>query len=90
LSDNLIPVSAGLKRQAVGGGGGEAQRLQLQTFSVQYCALYFKQWKEVECQNFLTEINYKITQKIVTLTGSILLRNNVFIFPANLIFLECV
>jgi hypothetical protein len=57
LSDNLIPLSMGVKRKA---GRGEAGHMQLQSFSLSFknvflmdSAVSFKQWSEVKCQKFL-------------------------------------
>jgi hypothetical protein len=74
-SDNLILDRAGVKRKA-----GQGSRTVHTTLSVsktlsynsQGCAVSFKQWSEVECKKFLTEINYKNTEN-VTSTEVILL-----------------
>ena len=93
-SDNLIPFSAGLKRQ-VGQGGSTAHAAPtfLSPFQKHYLltsrtAVSFKQWSEVECQKCLpgglliehVKFNLNISDFITT--------DNVLVLLTEYMFLE--
>jgi hypothetical protein len=70
LSDNLIPDSTEVKKQA---GWWGAQHTQLQPFSVHFkniiikltgLCCFFNHWRNAKCQEFLKEINHKRTHKM--------------------------
>ena len=70
-SDNLIPNIAG-GEEASSSGWKHSVRSSNRFLSIsktlsynsQDCAVSFTPWKEVECQNFLTEMYYKGTDKL--------------------------
>jgi hypothetical protein len=85
--NNLIPDSAGVKRQA-GQGGSTAhaaptvfctfQELCRKTGRAVQIVL-----SEVECQKMLTKINYRIAQKSDFKRSDFITRNNVLLLPTQ-------
>ena len=97
-SDNLSPNNAVVKRRAGRGGRvvkWEAQRAQLQPFSVHFKNIIklagpwsLSNGAKGVSEFFLTEVNYKKHTKCSFNMISFIGRNNVFMFPTEYIFLE--